>query len=121
MYIALPCKVVAVADTARMLVTVAPETGGRQEIASAALVLTPGQTVEQLLGAFVLIHAGFVIALIDEAGARLRLQIFAALGGGEADMDELPIATTDVACAPEPLESGGNEDAPLSLQVIRHV
>jgi hydrogenase expression/formation protein HypC len=123
MDIALPCKVVAIADTERMLVTVAPETGGGREIVSAALVLAPGRLVDELVGAFVLIHAGFVIALIDEAGARLRLQLFAVLGGGAANHD-FPIATTEVACAPEPPESGGNADnayAPLFLQVTRHV
>ena len=123
MDIALPCKVVAIADSERMLVTVEPETGGGREIVSAALVLTSGRLVDELVGALVLIHAGFVIALIDEAGARLRLQLFAALGCSEADHD-FPIATTDVACAPEPPEPSGstdNADAPMFLQVTRHV
>lgn len=122
MDIALPCKVVAIADTERMLVTVKPETGGGREIVSAALVLAPGRLVDELVGAFVLIHAGFVIALIDEAGARLRLQLFAVLGGA-VDHD-FPLATTDVACAPEHPESSGNTDnadAPLFRQVTRHV
>lgn len=123
MDIALPCKVVAIADTERMLVTVKSETGEGREIVSAALVLAPGRLVDELVGAFVLIHAGFVIALIDEAGARLRLQLFAVLGGGAVDHD-FPLATTDVACAPEHPESSGNTenaDAPLFRQVTRHV
>lgn len=52
------------------------------------------------------------------------LQMLAAPGGGEAYLNDLPIAITDVAYAPEPPESGGNtgsSDAQLFLQVTRHV
>lgn len=86
MCIALPCVVVAIVDAPKMLVAVAPD-GGAQEVVSAALVVTPDQPIEQLVGSFVLIHAGFAISLIDEAEARSRQQVFAALRGDENTID----------------------------------
>lgn len=52
------------------------------------------------------------------------LQMLAAPGGGEAYLNDLPIAIKDVALAPEPPESRGNtgsSDAQVFLQVTRHV
>ncbi len=85
-----------------MLVAVTGE-GDAQEIVSAALVVTPELAVDQLVGAFVLIHAGFALSLIDEAEARSRLQVFAALKGGEGEIDlaDFYAATTGAASAPE--------------------
>lgn len=116
----------AVIDSKRMLVAVACEVGRSEEIVSAALVVTPDLSVEQLVGAFVLIHAGFAIALIDETEARSRLQVFAALGGGdgEIDLDDFYLATTGVARAPELQESSGLSADPAAqsnLKVLRHV
>jgi hydrogenase expression/formation protein HypC len=87
MCIALPYRIVAVADVARMLVAVAGDDEAEREVVSAALVVTPGQTVEQLVGAFALVHAGFAISLIDEADARSRSQVFAALNDGREAID----------------------------------
>lgn len=126
MCIALPRRIMAVVDRDRMLVAVACEVESSKEIVSAVLVVTPDLPVEQLIGAFVLIHAGFAIALIDEAEARSRMQVFAALGGddGEIDLDDFYIATTGVVRTPELQESSGASAdfaAPSNLQVLRHV
>ena len=100
--------------------------GVSQPNLSAALVVTPDLRVEQLVGAFVLIHAGFAIAVIDEAEARSRQQVFAALGGGDGliDLDDFYLATTGVARAHAPEESSGNpaDTAAQSIQqAARHV
>ncbi|HEY0328477.1 MAG TPA: HypC/HybG/HupF family hydrogenase formation chaperone [Rhodopseudomonas sp.] len=102
MCIAVPCKVVAVVDFALMQVSVTADDGTAPEIVSAALLVTPEQPVSRLVGAFVLIHAGFAISLIDEAEARSRQQVFAALRGGTdaIDLDDFYASTTDVAAVP---------------------
>ncbi len=103
MCIALPCKIVAVIDAARLLVAVSADDGREPETVSAALVVTPDRPVAQLVGSFVLIHAGFAIAAIDEAEARSRLQVFAALDGGqdEIDLSDFYASAQDSAAAPE--------------------
>lgn len=101
MCIALPCRIVSVIDVERMLVAVTGD-GDAQEIVSAALVLTPDLPLDQLVGSFVLIHAGFALSLIDEAEARSRLQVFAALKGSEAEIDlaDFYAETTGAGSAP---------------------
>jgi hydrogenase expression/formation protein HypC len=103
----------SVVDVARMLVAVAGDDGSDREIVSAALVVTPEQPVEQLVGAFALVHAGFAISLIDEAEARSRGQVFAALqGGGDViDLSEF-YAATEGAAEPGAAGEGGATVAP---------
>jgi hydrogenase expression/formation protein HypC len=108
MCIALPYRIVSVVDAARMLVAVAGDDESDREVVSAALVVTPEQPVEQLVGAFALVHAGFAISLIDEAEARSRGQVFAALQGGEdvIDLSEF-YAATEGAAEPRADGDGG--------------
>ncbi|MDF3809527.1 MULTISPECIES: HypC/HybG/HupF family hydrogenase formation chaperone [Rhodopseudomonas] len=109
MCIALPCRVLAVVDADLMLVAVSGETDGDKEVVSAALVVTPQRPVATLVGAFVLIHAGFALTLIDEAEAQSRLQVFAALRGGNGaiDLDDFYAVTADARPA-----SGMDGDSP---------
>jgi len=93
---------VAVVDFAQMQVAVMSE-GGEQEIVSAALLVTPQQPLGELVGAYVLIHAGFALSVIDEAEARSRQQVVAAMRGGDGaiDLDDFYASTTtDVAAVP---------------------
>ncbi|CAH2605573.1 protein of unknown function (plasmid) [Rhodovastum atsumiense] len=103
MCIALPRKIVAVLDAARLLVAVRDDEDG-QEAVSAALLVTPERPVEQLVGAFALVHAGFALSLVDEADAHSRLQMFAALRGeGDSlDLDDFYAATSGPAAPPPP-------------------
>lgn len=97
MCIALPCQILAVADSALMLITVSGDAESDPQIVSAALLVTPEQSVEQLVGAFVLVHAGFALTLIGEEEAQSRLQVFAALRGDNnpIDLDDFYAATAD--------------------------
>lgn len=97
MCIALPRKIVAVVDAADMLVEVCDEAVGRETV-SAVLLVTPELPIRQLVGNFVLVHAGFAIALIDEVEARSRLQMFAAMRGESdaLDLDEFYTANAGV-------------------------
>jgi hydrogenase expression/formation protein HypC len=102
MCIALPRKIIAIVDAARLLIAVSADEGGEPETVSAALVVTQGRPIAQLVGCFVLVHAGFAIAEIDEAEARSRLQVFAALEGGDGaiDLTDFYASATDVPAAP---------------------
>lgn len=89
MCIALPYQILAVVDVGRMMVDVAKVDGGDadHEIVSAALIVTPERPLDQLVGTYALIHAGFAVSLIDEEEARSRQQVFAALDGGQGAID----------------------------------
>jgi hydrogenase expression/formation protein HypC len=102
MCIALPYRIAAVVDAALMLVAVVGDDEADREVVSAVLVVTPDQPVEQLVGAFALVHAGFAISLIDEAEARSRSQVFAALrGGGDTiDLSDFYASTADGTATP---------------------
>jgi hydrogenase expression/formation protein HypC len=80
-----------------------------RETVSAVLVVRPEQAVERLVGAFVLVHAGFAISLIDEAEARSRQQVFAALrGGGDViDLSDFYASTVEDPAVPGSGEESG--------------
>ena len=120
MCIALPCRILAVVDLARLLVAVSADGEAAQEIVSVALVVTPERPIDQLVGDFALIHAGFAISLIDQAEARSRLQVFAALDGGDGaiDLEDFYAATTGAASAPAGDEESG---AARAAQPVRQV
>jgi len=119
MCIALPYRIVAVVDTALMLVAVAGDDEADREIVSAVLVVTPEQPVGQLVGVFALVHAGFAISLIDEAEARSRSQVFAAMKGGEdaIDLSDFYAATADGAAAPGADADSGVSPMPVPQSV----
>jgi len=121
MCIALPCRILAVVDFERLLVAVSADGEAAQEIVSVALVVTPERPIDQLVGGFALIHAGFVISLIDEAEARSRLQVFAALDGGDGpiDLEDFYAATTGAASVPAGDEESGA--AARAAQPVRQV
>ncbi len=94
MCIALPVKIVAILAETDSVVVEGP--AGREEV-SAALVADGSE----LLGRWAVVHAGFVLSLMDEAEARSRLSIFAAMDGFAVD-------DADLRPAPEHETGGGN-------------
>ena len=96
MCIALPRRIMAVVDASRALVAVEDEPLTGQETASAAMLVTPERPVASLVGAFALVHAGFIISLVEPAEAQSRRQVFAALRG-EADGFDLGEFYADIA------------------------
>ncbi|NVO15255.1 MAG: HypC/HybG/HupF family hydrogenase formation chaperone [Rhodoplanes sp.] len=109
MCIALPRKVVAVVDPARAIVALAADDGaaGEAETVSAALLVDDERGVDALVGAWMLVHAGFALAVIDEEDARSRLQMFAAMRGdpGRLDLSDLHAELDpdlNAAAAPKP-------------------
>lgn len=99
MCIAVPVKIVALLNDTEPTVMVEGSRG--RESANAALVAETLEDRNRLLGRWAVVHAGFVLSLMDEEEARSRLSIFAA-------MDGLPV--DDAALRPnEDGETGGGE------------
>ncbi|MGQ9371034.1 HypC/HybG/HupF family hydrogenase formation chaperone [Azospirillum sp. ST 5-10] len=87
MCIALPVQIVAVTDPRAPSVAVQGR-HGRDEV-SAALVAPPGGDASALLGRWAVVHAGFILSLLDEADARSRLAVFAAMDGEDGGTGDL--------------------------------
>ena len=91
MCIALPMRIVAIVDAAAHLVEVAPDPltapdRAAREIVSAALLVEDEPGLAALVGGWGVTHAGFLLARLDEADARSRLDVFAALDDAAAAM-----------------------------------
>ena len=78
MCLGIPGQIVAITDASRGLATV-DVAGVKREI-SVAFVRRDGETVEELIGAWVLVHVGFAMSRIDEDEAAETLKILAELG-----------------------------------------
>lgn len=84
MCIALPVRVTEVVDAARGIVAVVPghgvaaDRGGREEV-SAVLIAGDAAALDGLVGCWGLVHAGFLMQVIDEGDALERLAVFATM------------------------------------------
>lgn len=78
MCLAVPVQVVAIADEPTAQVVV--RQGDRRGEACAALVTPPGGLVA-LVGAWVVVHTGYILEILDDGDARSRLAMFAAIDG----------------------------------------
>ncbi|WP_170145683.1 HypC/HybG/HupF family hydrogenase formation chaperone [Rhodoplanes elegans] len=90
MCIALPRRIVAVVDRDRFMVALAPEASagpGDADTISVSLLADGPAAADALVGAWVLVHAGFALAIVDAEDARSRLQVFAAMRGDSTEID----------------------------------
>jgi hydrogenase expression/formation protein HypC len=78
MCLGIPVKIIAITDPAKML-ALAEVKGVRREV-NVALVSEPGEQLEALVGLWVLLHVGFAVSRIDEAEARITLDLLDATG-----------------------------------------
>jgi hydrogenase expression/formation protein HypC len=83
MCLGIPGQIVAVTDTGRQMAT-ADISGVRREVSLACVA--PEGPLEDLIGAWALIHVGFAMALIDEAEAEATLAALHALGEAEEEL-----------------------------------
>ena len=84
MCLGIPGQIVEITDARRRL-AMADVSGVKREI-NIACVLQPGQTPEEALGSWVLIHVGFAMARISAEEAAATLQLLDELGEAEAAM-----------------------------------
>lgn len=78
MCLGVPGRIVAIADAATNI-AVAEFEGVRRKV-NVACVRADGQPAEELVGAWVLVHVGFAMSVIDERQAAETLAILAQLG-----------------------------------------
>jgi hydrogenase expression/formation protein HypC len=78
MCLGIPVKIIAINDSEKML-ALAEVKGVRREV-NVALVCEPGEPLEALVGLWVLLHVGFAVSRIDEAEARITLDLLDAAG-----------------------------------------
>lgn len=76
MCLGIPVKIIAISDPATML-AVAEVKGVRREV-NVALVCDPSEALEALVGTWVLLHVGFAVSRIDEAEAKITLDLLDA-------------------------------------------
>jgi hydrogenase expression/formation protein HypC len=87
MCLGIPGQIVAVADADAMLCTV--DVSGVRRAVDVACVAAPGRPLDDLVGAWVLVHVGFAMSVIDEDEAAATLKVLTEIGEAEAEMEAL--------------------------------
>lgn len=85
MCLGIPGQIVAITDPERMMAR-ADVSGVSREVSLACVAAGPP---EALLGAWVLIHVGFAMAVIDEAEAAATLEALRHLGEAQEALDQI--------------------------------
>jgi hydrogenase expression/formation protein HypC len=98
MCLGIPVKIIAINDAARML-ALAEVKGVRREV-NVALVCEPGQALDELIGLWVLLHVGFAVSRIDEAEAKITLDLLDAATLAEELTAMSPSAATPSEVTP---------------------
>jgi hydrogenase expression/formation protein HypC len=78
MCLGIPARILRIVDAERQLAVV--DVSGVEREVNVICVAEPGRPLDDLLGAWVLLHAGFAMSLIDEAEAVKTLEVLEALG-----------------------------------------
>ena len=78
MCLGIPAQIQRIVDAERQTAMV--DVSGVEREANVICVAEPGRPLDDLLGAWVLLHAGFAMSLIDEAEAAKTLEVLEALG-----------------------------------------
>lgn len=85
MCLGIPGQIVAITDTTRQM-AMADVSGVRREVSLAPVVDRP---LDDLVGAWVLIHVGFAMAVIDEHEAAETLAALRGLGEAQDVLDQM--------------------------------
>ena len=94
MCLGIPGQIVAVADEAAMLCVV--DVSGVRRAVDVVCVAEPSAPLSDLVGAWVLVHVGFAMSIIDEEEAAATLKVLAEIGEAEAEMEALTTGSVDV-------------------------
>jgi len=91
MCLGIPGQIIEIADAARKLATV-DVSGVRREVN--VICIEGDGPLEELIGAWVLIHVGFAMSRIDEAEARATLEILHQLGEAQDEIEAMRASET---------------------------
>ncbi len=103
MCLGIPGRIVAVADEEAMLCVV--DVSGVRRTVDVVCVAAPGAPLADLVGAWVLVHVGFAMSVIDEEEAAATLKVLTEIGEAAAEMEAL----TTGAIAPLASHPAGQE------------
>ncbi|CAO3381037.1 HypC/HybG/HupF family hydrogenase formation chaperone [Azospirillum argentinense] len=87
MCLGVPARIVAIADAARLR-AVADILGERREI-DLSCIAEPGEALSDRIGQWVLVHLGFALSRVEEADARITLDLLRQVDEAEAGQGHL--------------------------------
>ncbi|MGY0830878.1 HypC/HybG/HupF family hydrogenase formation chaperone [Azospirillum argentinense] len=87
MCLGVPARIIAIADAARML-AVADILGERREV-NLSCIVEPGEALSDQVGRWVLVHLGFALSRVEEADARITLDLLRQVDEAEAGRGHL--------------------------------
>ncbi|WP_018391460.1 HypC/HybG/HupF family hydrogenase formation chaperone [Ancylobacter sp. FA202] len=98
MCLGIPGRIVAIVDEDAMLATV--DVSGVRRAVDVVCVATPGRPLADLVGAWVVVHVGFAMSLIDEEEAAATLRVLAEIGEAEAELEAIRTGSVDLPSSP---------------------
>ena len=87
MCLGIPGQIVEISDADSNLAIV--EIGGVRRPVNIIFIATEGRALESYIGAWVLVHVGFAMSLIDEAEAERTLELLHELGEAQAEFEAM--------------------------------
>ena len=94
MCLGIPGRIVAISDAEAMLAVV--DVSGVRRSVDVVCVAEPGAPLDELIGAWVLVHVGFAMSRIDEEEAAATLKVLAEIGEAEAEIDAMRTGSVDL-------------------------
>lgn len=85
MCLGIPGQITEITDIAHQM-AIADISGVRREVSLAPVVQGP---IEELVGAWVLVHVGFAMAIIDEDEAQATLEALRGLGEAQETLEQI--------------------------------
>ncbi|PZQ82784.1 MAG: hydrogenase formation protein HypC [Ancylobacter novellus] len=103
MCLGIPGRIVAIVDEEAMLATV--DVSGVRRAVDVVCVAAPGRPLSDLVGAWVVVHVGFAMSLIDEEEAAATLKVLAEIGEAEAEIEAIRTGSVALPSATVPAAS----------------
>ncbi|QTL04658.1 HypC/HybG/HupF family hydrogenase formation chaperone [Aquabacter sp. L1I39] len=94
MCLGIPGRIVAIADAEAMLAVV--DVSGVRRTVDVVCVAEPGAPLDDLIGAWVLVHVGFAMSRIDEEEAAATLKVLSEIGEAEAEIDAMRTGSVEL-------------------------
>lgn len=94
MCLGIPGRIVAIVDEAAMLATV--DVSGVRRTVDVVCVAAPGRPLAELVGAWVLVHVGFAMSVIDEDEAAATLKVLAEIGEAQAEIEAIRTGSVEL-------------------------
>ena len=93
MCLGIPGRIVKIDDAANMLAIV--DVGGVRRKVNIACIVDEEHSVSSCIGDWVLIHVGFAMSRLDEAGAAETLRILTELGEAQAELEAMRLSAAE--------------------------